>query len=186
MLDHQKDNHNRVYRLWTKSDTNGNSPYRHICSLSTDTTPTKWILDSKWDRNTARDTWPHFQCAWCGKKRLPTSDHPDGAFPGQLFSQQVIDALADLLVISGDIYPLDMVGLGSRYWLYICWIKIDVLDMERTSMEYSGRILHAVFRPHTVLPPVFHIQQESGLLVTDSIKTRVEKYGFTGFTFQEL
>ncbi len=173
-----------VYRLWTPSDKNGNSLYRQICSLPTDVSPTKWILNSRWDRFVARDTYPRFRCEWCGPKQLPIGDHPDGAFPGQLFSQRVIEVLGDLLTISGDFYKLDIVGCDSPYWLYICWTKLDVLDMEKTIMERHRRIQQAVFKSNAILPPAFHVSQESGLWLTDTIKNKAEEFGISGFDFR--
>ncbi|MHB1630631.1 MAG: hypothetical protein ACYCQL_00115 [Acidithiobacillus sp.] len=175
-----------VYRLWTPSDKNGNSLYRQVCPLSADVSPTKWILDSRWDRSVARDTYPEFRCEWCGPKRLPIGDHPDGAFPGQLFSQRAIEVLGDLLTVSGDLYKLSIVGCDSPYWLYICWTKIDALNMEKTIMARDHRVQHAAFKSDAILPPAFHVPQESGLWVTDTIKNKVEESGVSGFSFQHI
>lgn len=171
----------RVYALDTPSDANGNSPYRHICHDNSDQlSPTKWMLESGYNQYAAKKTWPNFRCDWCPPKRLPISDHPDGAFPGELLSQHAVDVLHDALSFSGDFFPLQMVSGPYPYWLYMNWAIVDVLDVDKSKF-WGPQVSSAVFMPNIILPFAFHIPQDHRLLVTDIIKNIVEENNLTGF-----
>lgn len=180
MSGHQ--NNTLVYALDTPSDDNGNSPYRHICHDNSDPlSPTKWMMKSGYNQDIAKQSWPSFRCNWCPPKRLPISDHPDGAFPGELLSQCAVDALRDALSPSGDFFPLEMRGPCS-YWLYMNWLRMDVLDVDKS--KFCGpQVSSAVFKLGVVLPSAFHIPQDHRLLVTGMIKNIVETNKLTGFEF---
>ncbi len=175
----------KIYRLDTPTDRGGNSPYRQICEIDNEWTATDWFIASGRNRQKAINTWTSIRCDWCGPKQLSMSDHPDGAFPGDLLSQKAADVLYDLLSKNGDLFVLKMANESRAYWLYVNWDILDIIDVSLTDYKFP-LVRSAVFLPHVNVPAVFHVRQETRPWVTEDFKMAVEKAKLTGFEFTLL
>ncbi len=180
----------KIYRLDTPSDKNGNPIFKHMC-FDGKRSPTNWLMSQGNDRDAARAAYIPPEWFWCGNKRWRVSDHPDGAVPGEIFSQKSMDTLMNLVDIErGDIYDL---GHGKsndkdvHYWLYILWNRINVVDMPIPAVVV-GQLQSPVSFKKDIgkLPHIFKSYHENRAWVTEDFKAAVESAGLTGFMFTPI
>ncbi len=158
---------NNLYFLTEPYDESGDSLYRQLGWKDRDDneTPTTWYVSGACSLQTAKKTWPRFTGLWFPPKRLPISDHPNGAWPGELFSQVAYDAIVGLFSSCGDFLPIEMEH-GSPYWLYLDW----------NTMKFS-------FNDAGKYPCAFHVADDYRLVVTQTVKDAIEKAKLSGFVF---
>jgi hypothetical protein len=144
---------------------------------------TRWWIDSKGQRSNWRKIYTIPDWHWCGKKRWSISDHPDGAVPGELFSQKAVDVLHGLLDLeSGDLYTLSD-SSGYSYAMYILWERISVVDLPEPDVICGRMTTPVKLKKGFPTPHIFKSYHESNTWVTEDFKLAVENAKLTGFKF---
>ncbi len=126
-------------------------------------------------------------------ERLPRSAFPTFALPNVLvMSEETAALLHQFLKSHGKFLPLDCGG--ERYWAFNVLNQFDVLDLERSELEYSNsdptRVLmifrYAIKKTEGIKVPIFKVPQLDGLdiLVSEEFKNLVEEANLQGLAFE--
>lgn len=175
----------KIYRLGTPSDKKGNPVSQLIC-IGKGYSLLEWRFSARGNRKKSLETYISPDWYWCGKKRWPTSDHPDGAVPGELFSQKAVNALSGLFDLeNGDFFDLKNDN-AEKYVMYIIWNRFDVVDMERPDIACGQLQTPVKMKIGYHTPPIFKSYHENTIWVTEEFKSAVESAGLTGFKFDFL
>jgi hypothetical protein len=152
-------------------------------------------LSPVWTRRKVRDFHPN-----------QTNDYPTISLRIPMFSRRAVDVLRDLLAPNGELLPLDSDAGPDAYWAYNVTTVADVLDREKSDVEWldidrlrlkrgepvqliaAQNIRHYEFIREMLEPLcIFRlVEMPMYFYVTDTFTSRVAKHDLKGFNFKPV
>jgi Immunity protein family (Imm11) len=152
-------------------------------------------LDQDFDSRTCEWVVPRLSGIWkpprvVGRVR-PYNDFPCLALSYPVFSQRAVELLGNVLEPNGELLPL-VTSVGS-YFLFNCTTVADVIDFERSKLDYlnTNSILEIdhleVFEDRLAALSIFQLRKYPGrCCVTDAVARRIREARLEGFEFRKL